>query len=116
MCGTVYLGGDGKLWVWEIFNREHIGVEPNVATYNGQSFDPGGGASYVNPLLQQSSFEQGFALRLTKVGQPDEVRALDTNGFAEIVFEGTYPVGDVLYTDRIPPFGCNSRRILRSSR
>lgn len=99
MCGTVYLGGDGKLWVWEIFNREHIGVESNSATYNGQSFDPGGGASYVNPLLQQSSFEQGFALRLTKAGQPDEVRALDTNGFAEIVFEGTYPVGEVLYTD-----------------
>ena len=58
MCGTVYLGGDGRLWVWEILNRQHIGVEPNTAInpYNNQPTDPGSGSTYVKPLNQQSSF------------------------------------------------------------
>jgi non-lysosomal glucosylceramidase len=99
MCGTVYLGGDGKLWVWEIFNRQQIGVEPNQATYNGQIIDPGSGATYVNPLHQEASFQQGFALRLVKTGQSSDVRPLDTSGFAEIAFEGSYPMSQVTYTD-----------------
>jgi hypothetical protein len=51
-CGQVYLGGDGQLWYWDIFNIKRI--------------NPGGPGDkfYINPMVQDKRFDQGFAIRI----------------------------------------------------
>jgi len=81
-CGQVYLGGDGRLWHWDIFNR-HIGT---------------GAEHYAAPMSPASPFDQGFALRVT-AGGPAQVRRLDHTGWREVSFNGEYPIAYVEYRD-----------------
>ncbi len=81
-AGQLYLGGDGKLWHWDIFN--HV-----VGTGDGH---------YASPPLPASPLDQGFALKTTIGGQP-QVRPLDHTGWKEITFNGEYPIGFVEYRD-----------------
>ena len=90
-CGTVYLGGDGRLWVWDIFNEIHEGFLP------GQS-GARNGVNYVSPPTEHSPLDQGFAL---KIG--DAVRRLDSTGWQDITFQGEYPLGKVRYADPASP-------------
>ena len=90
-CGTVYLGGDGRLWVWDVFNDVHEGFLP------GQS-DARDGSNYVRPPSEQSPLDQGFAL---KIG--DAVRRLDSTGWRDVTFQGEYPLGKVRYSDPASP-------------
>jgi uncharacterized protein (DUF608 family) len=81
-AGQLYLGGDGRLWFWHLFNqrlrtREH---------------------HYAQPLQPASPLEQGFALRLNGV-----TRTLDRRGFPDIRFRGEYPIGRVEYRDPALP-------------
>ncbi len=85
-AGQVYLGGDGKLWHWDIFNR-HVGT---------------GAEHYAKPMPVQSPLEQGFALKVTAGGRT-QVRALDRKGWAEIAFTGEYPLAFVEYRDPATP-------------
>lgn len=85
-AGQVYLGGDGKLWHWDIFNQ-HIGT---------------GAAHYAQPMRPASPLEQGFALRIQR-GDKTEIRALDRKGFADVSFRGEYPIGLVEYRDSACP-------------
>ena len=87
-AGQLYLGGDGKLWHWDIFNR---------VTNSG-----GGGPHYANPSRQSSPLEQRFTLKL---GQGENARShtLDAGGFSDISFSGQYPVGTVRYKDAAAP-------------
>ena len=85
-AGQLYLGGDGKLWHWDIFN---------------QTIHTGGGA-YANPPKPDFPLEQGFALRLT-AGDHVQVRTLDRAGFSDITFCGEYPIGYVEYRDPACP-------------
>ncbi len=103
-CGTVYLGGDGKLWLWDIFNRNQNGVVSRNVAYKGKTIDAQNGANYVSPLTNQPSlFRQGFALRVKSGNQLDQVRTLDSAGWKDISFAGTYPVGTVQYADPACP-------------
>ena len=102
-CGTLYLGGDGKLWNWDIFNQNQEGVLPRSGAWTDFSghkgtVSPRDGASYVDPHEQQSPLEQGFALQVGGA-----VRPLDTRGWADISFSGAYPIGRVAYSDPASP-------------
>ena len=97
-CGTVYLGGDGKLWLWDIFNQNRNGIQPRQVPWNGfghpHDVDPQNGANYVSPAQVESPFEQGFALRVNGVERP-----MDARGWKEITFRGNYPIGEINYSD-----------------
>ena len=86
-CGQLYLGGDGKLWHWDLFNLPQPG-----------NFSDLGGPNYARPPQPQSPIEQGFALKVT-VGDKTEMRQLDSRGFSpdDITFQGQYPVATVDY-------------------
>ncbi len=94
-AGQLYLGGDGKLWHWDIFNRvEHTND-----------------AHYANPMRPQSPLDQGFALRI-KSGKTNEVRTLDRAGFSNVRFRGEYPIGFVNYSDPALPVAVAARGVL----
>ena len=79
-AGQVYLGGDGKLWHWDIFNRQ-------IATADGH---------YAKPPSPSFPLAQGFALSVTMNGKT-ETRSLDKSGCPEVTFRGEYPIGMVNY-------------------
>jgi non-lysosomal glucosylceramidase len=79
-AGQLYLGGDGSLWHWDIFNR----VENSGSS----------GPHYAKPLAPSSPLAQKFSL---KIG--GQIHPLDRDGFSEISFRGEYPMGIVEYAD-----------------
>ncbi|WP_373564861.1 GH116 family glycosyl-hydrolase [Sphingobacterium sp. E70] len=105
--GTVYIGGDGRLWLWQIFNTaydgEREGIEPkNVQWNNGKELAtvrPRDGAAYIEPAIADNlrSIEQGFAISVA-VGGKQVVKELRENHWDEIVFEPTYPTCRVTYS------------------
>lgn len=106
-CGTVYLGGDGRLWCWDVFHQRHEGVVPNVLT-GGALTDPFGGvvrerdgANFVRPSEQQSPWnvDLGFSLQIGDAAP----RPLDHTGFRDVEFEWRYPIGLVRYADPAVP-------------
>jgi uncharacterized protein (DUF608 family) len=85
-CGQLYLGGDGKLWHWDIFNQ-------HIAT---------GDSTYAHPPTPSSPIEQGFSLRIDSGAEP-KIFPLDRAGFSDISFRGQYPIGQVEYQDPACP-------------
>jgi uncharacterized protein (DUF608 family) len=85
-AGQVYLGGDGQLWYWDIFNYRRI--------------NPGGPGDkfYMNPMVQDHRFNQGFAVRIKGAITPI-AKALLSGGFRDIQFKGQYPIGNVFYRE-----------------
>lgn len=105
-CGQLYLGGDGRLWLWDIF-KSNYRREPD----HGQkiaAFSLGG--HYANPIAFGEQYtkyngtqvEQGFLVR-AKSGGKSITRTLDKEGFPAVTFRGEYPVGRVTYTDTAFP-------------
>jgi len=85
-AGQLYLGGDGCLWHWDIFNLP-------VTT---------GADHYANPPLPNSPLEQGFVLRVN-VGGESQVRRLGRSSWRDVKFNGQYPIGHVEYHDLDSP-------------
>ena len=85
-AGTLYLSGDGKLWLWDIFNRDQEGIAPRSIKYKDADVNTRNGANYIEPIAPYAPFEQGFELRLG-----ERVRRLDRTGFAHVTFDGRYP-------------------------
>jgi non-lysosomal glucosylceramidase len=84
--GQLYLGGDGKLWHWDLFNKQ-------IGTGDGH---------YRSPMKPSSPLDQGFALRV-RSGDKAVVKSLDRRGFADVRFCGEYPIGFVEYRDEAVP-------------
>lgn len=86
-AGQVYLGGDGKLWHWDIFNQ------PAAPSWGDSQ-----GPHYAKPVAQAAPLQQGFALRAQWSGGVS-TRAFDISGWSDIAFKGQYPVGLVEYKE-----------------
>ena len=116
-CGTVYLSGDGRLFVWDIFNQPHEGVVPRqVQPPSGMANIDGAGkmvrerdgANYIGPPTPDSHpnpFRQGFVL-----GLGGQRRTLDGKGFRNVRFTGRWPLGTVALEDP----SCPLRATLKS--
>ena len=87
-AGLLYLGGDGRLWLWDVMNKEDEGV-----LANGRD-----GLLYAHPAEPVSPVRQGFSLQIKMHGE-SEIRPLDQTGWRDISFQGQYPVGVVNYSD-----------------
>jgi len=81
-AGQLYLGGDGQLWHWDIFNQR-------IST---------GADHYAQPMKPSSPVDQGFALRVTTATKVDD-RPLDAAHWRDLSFNGEYPLGRVHYAD-----------------
>ncbi len=109
-CGTVYLSGDGRLYVWDIWSDGHQGVVPNTIPlpdgfpgFRGVEEVPVWcGSNYMRPPTVEAfppSFSQGFGLRL----QDGTFRKFESADWASVEFTGRWPVGSVLYQDAACP-------------
>jgi len=85
--GHLYLGGDGKIWLWDIFNIFRFTSE----------------IEYKDPIRPFSPVDQGFALRVAEPDGTTRIWALDAKGFPGVTFRGEYPIGCVEYRDPACP-------------
>lgn len=101
--GTVYLGGDGRLWLWDIFNENQNGIDPKTIEWGmdlhvGKKVRPQDGSAYVQPAKGIRPIEQGFAFKIIS-GKKTIIKKLAEDDWDEILFEATYPMAKVHYID-----------------
>lgn len=101
--GTVYLGGDGRLWLWDIFNQNQNGIDPKTIDWEsdlhvGKKVRPQDGSAYVQPAKNIRPLEQGFAFKIVS-GKNTVIKKLEETDWDEILFEATYPMAKVHYID-----------------
>jgi len=99
-AGQVYLGGEGKLVYWDIFNRNQNtgygavnykeGRLPTETVVNPNRFEPA------------LNLAQGFAIRVES-GDSASIQSLDTKGFGTVRFCGEYPIATVEYREGTAP-------------
>ncbi len=104
-CGCVYAGGDGRLWLWDIFNQNQTGVIYKEIPWHDSPVDraakiltPFDGANYVVPVKDVRPLDQGFAFKF-EVNGKTIIKRLQSEDWDEIGFEATYPMATVHYTD-----------------
>ena len=112
-CGTVYLRGDGRLWLWDIFNKNQEGIaSKEVATDSAvlgskRKILPRDGSAYIAPAKDIYPLEQGFAIKIVWDGKTVirkfEAKDAVAGVWKEIAFEATYPVATIRYIDDTLP-------------
>lgn len=114
--GTLYLGGDGRLWLWDIFNLNQEGINPLELTWSSgkdskqQRVRSRDGSAYIAPARANEirPLEQGIAVKLEYEGKTI-IRRLAEEDWEEIAFEATYPVAKITYTDKQLPVAIEMR-------
>lgn len=105
--GTLYLGGDGRLWLWDIFNLNQTGIDPKEITWAplDRKVRSQDGSAYLEPpaSFSKQGIEQGFAIKVECNGQ-EYLRQLREADWEEIKFKGQYPVATIEYTNSHLPF------------
>ncbi len=107
-AGTMYLGGDGRLWLWGIYNDEREGVDPKTVTWNDGNKErqiiSRDGANYVEPSIAGNKrvLEQGFAVKIVHNGKTI-IKELREEDWDEVSFEATYPVAKIIFTAKDIP-------------
>jgi non-lysosomal glucosylceramidase len=87
-AGQLYLGGDGTIWRWDLFNEL---IESSCS-----------GDAYRTPYKPVSPIDHGFAIQIA-LPETTLARRLDARGFANVSFRGEYPIGRVEYRDASLP-------------
>jgi len=107
-CGQLYLSGDGRLWLWDIFQSNYQREGPAEGGWRLDQFTFGG--LYAKPRISvgndKHSIVQGFALKVVSHNK-SIIKTLDQDGFKEITFRGEYPVAKVTYQENDFPLEAN---------
>lgn len=103
-CGTVYVGGDGRLWLWDIFNENQLGAVTKILPikmeiFNVKEINNVFGSLYLEPAFNVRPLQQGFALVIKQNGT-SVVKRLHEDDWDEVIFEATYPVATIKYIDK----------------
>ena len=103
-CGTVYLGGDGRLWLWDIFNKNQEGIDPREIQWKAEGQEEKkirsrDGSAYLRPAKDIRPLQQGFIIAIEHAGQSYNKR-MEADDWDEISFEATYPIATIRYTDK----------------
>lgn len=103
--GTLYLAGDGRLWLWDIFNSNQEGIDPKEVEWKtdlhvGKKVRSRDGSAYVAPPRSSDMrpVEQGFAFKIEYDGHTI-IKKMETSDWKEIKFEATYPMATIHYID-----------------
>jgi uncharacterized protein (DUF608 family) len=105
--GTVYLGGDGRLWLWDIFNSQQEGIDPKSVDWGtelhvGKKVRSRDGSAYVQPARDIRPMEQGFAFKI-QAGKQTYLKKMIADDWDEIIFEATYPMASIRYISKELP-------------
>ena len=106
--GSLYLGGDGRLWLWEIYNDDKEGITPKtVQWFDGEkqrAIRNRDGANYVSPALakEHRKLDQGFAIKI-QTGGSTHIKYLKEDHWDEICFTATYPQAQIVFTSKSLP-------------
>ena len=108
-AGTVYVGGDGRLWLWQIYNETfegaQEGIEPKTVNWNDgtevRKIRARDGSAYIEPAIANNKrvLEQGFAVKAVVNGKTF-IKELSEEHWDEIVFKPAYPMATIKYSSK----------------
>ena len=89
-CGQLYISGDGRLWLWDIFQSNYEREGPAEEKWRLDQFTMGG--LYPNPRTSRSNdihpVKQGTAINITTTNGGTQTLMLNDQGFDEVEFRG----------------------------